>query len=96
MSSQVVGGLVMRDIRADLRERLKLAEERARAANAYCEKMVRQLQTDRDAKIADLKVTIAMVSKLIKFEEEQIGKAAPQATKPATKATPSLSLAKAG
>jgi len=82
----------MRDIRADLRERLKLAEERARAANAYCEKMVRQLQTERDAKVADLKVTIAMVSKLIKFEEEQIGKAAP----PATKVAPSLSLAKAG
>jgi hypothetical protein len=86
----------MRDIRGDLRERLKLIEERARAANAYCEKMVRQLQTDRDAKIADLKVTIAVVGNLIKFEEEQIGKAAPQTTKPATKATPPLSFAKTG
>jgi hypothetical protein len=84
----------MRDIRGDLRERAKLMEERARLANAHCEKLVKQLQTERDAKVADLKAKIVMIGKLIEFEEEQIGRVAPKMAKPPTKtAPPKLSLA---
>jgi hypothetical protein len=87
----------MREIRGDLQERIKRWEEQVRLANAYCEKMVKQVQTDRDVKVADLKMKIATASKLIELEtfgEEEIGKVAPKATQPATEAAPpKLSLA---
>ena len=44
----------MRDIRNDLQERATLVGE-LRATHAHFEKILRQLQSERDAKIADLK-----------------------------------------
>ena len=58
----------MRDIRGDLQERADFIEEQIRAAYAHFEKVVQQLQTERDARVADLQGTHTMISKLIEFE----------------------------
>jgi hypothetical protein len=44
----------MRDIRSDLQERANFIEEQIRAAYAHFEKAVQQLQSERDARVADL------------------------------------------
>lgn len=58
----------MRDIRSDLQERANVIEEQIRAANAQFEKAVQRLQSERDARVADLQGAHAMVNKLIEFE----------------------------
>ena len=78
----------MRDIRNDLQERVKMFEHRVNTANAYCEKMVKQLQAERDTKVAELKAKIAMATKLLEFENEDFDKAAPTKV-----GSPKLSLA---
>ena len=45
----------MRDIGSDLQERLALIEERIRTAHAQCEEKIKQLQNERDARVAGLK-----------------------------------------
>ena len=45
----------MRDIRSDLQERANFIEQQIRAAHSHFEKMVQQLQRERDVRIADLK-----------------------------------------
>jgi hypothetical protein len=45
----------MRDIRGDLQERAILVDEQIRTAAAHFDKAIQQLQTERDARIADLK-----------------------------------------
>jgi hypothetical protein len=42
--------------------------------------MVKRLQGERDAAVADLKARIAMMSKLIEFEQQDMGNTAPAAT----------------
>ena len=64
----------MRDIRSDLHERAKSAEEEIRVFYADCEKMIEQLQKERDAKVAKVKAKLEIVSKLIEFESEHVGK----------------------
>jgi hypothetical protein len=59
----------MHDIRSDLEERANLIDEQIRAAYAHFEKTIEQLQNERDAKIADLKSTLAMVAKFMDFEQ---------------------------
>ena len=75
----------MRNIRRDLQERVNLIEERIRAADAHCEKMVKQLQDERDATVADLKSVIAMIIELLEIERQPLDNAPP--------ASPQLSLA---
>jgi hypothetical protein len=58
----------MRDIRSDLEERAHIIQEQVRGAYAHFEKVVQQLQSERDARVADLKGTLAMIDKLIQFE----------------------------
>jgi hypothetical protein len=58
----------MRDIRADLEERAHIIQEQIRAAYAHFEKVMHQLQNERDARVSDLKGTLAMIDKLIQFE----------------------------
>jgi hypothetical protein len=58
----------MRDIRSDLEERAQIIEEQLRAAYAHFEKVVQQLQRERDARVSDLKGTLAMIDKLMQFE----------------------------
>jgi hypothetical protein len=66
----------MRDIRSDLNERVKLMERRIKLADDHCERVVKQVQKERDAKVADLKSMIAMMDKLIELEQKEMGETA--------------------
>jgi hypothetical protein len=44
----------MRDIRSDLEERAQIIQEQLRGTNADFEKVMQQLQNERDARVADL------------------------------------------
>jgi hypothetical protein len=63
----------MRDIRSDLEERAHIIQEQVRAAYAHFERIVQQLQSERDARVADLKGSLAMIEKLIQFEAGIMG-----------------------
>ena len=84
----------MRDIRGDLQERAILVDEQIRAAVAHFDKAIQQLQTERDARIGDLKAGLAMLAKLMEFEEQLLHNtppatpASPHNTPPATPASP--------
>jgi hypothetical protein len=58
----------MRDIRSDLEERANLIQGQVQAAYAHFEKLTQQIQAERDAKIAELSETLAMINKLMQFE----------------------------
>lgn len=64
----------MRDIRSDLEERANFFEEQIRAAYAHFEKMIQQLQSERDAKIVELKSGLATIHKLMQFENNHASK----------------------
>ena len=53
----------MRDIRSDLEERANLIQGQVNAAYAHFEKLMQQLQGERDARIAELTETLAMINK---------------------------------
>ena len=78
----------MRDIRGDLQERAILVDEQIRAAAAHFDKAIQQLQTERDARIADLKAGLAMIAKFMEFEEQFL-----HTTPPVAPASPLLALA---
>jgi hypothetical protein len=63
----------MRDIRSDLQERATLVDGEIRAAYAHFEKIIEQLQSERDARITDLKSGLAMIAKFMEFEERFLG-----------------------
>jgi len=58
----------MRDIRSDLEERANIIQEQLRAAYAHYENLAQQLQRERDARVTDMKETLAMIDKLMQFE----------------------------
>jgi hypothetical protein len=58
----------MRNIRSDLQERANIIEEQVRGIYAHFENVVQQLQSERDARVAELRGTHAMINKLIEFE----------------------------
>ena len=58
----------MRDIRGDLEERANIIQEQLKASYAHFEKVVQQLQRERDTRVADLNQTLAMIDKLMQFE----------------------------
>ena len=62
----------MRDIRNDLQERADLVQDRIKAAAVHFERMVEQLRNEHDASVADLKASLAMIAKLMEFEERQV------------------------
>jgi len=64
----------MRDIRSDLEERAQIIHEQLRAADAWFEKVIQKLQDERDAKVSDLKGTLAMIDKLMQFETNAMDK----------------------
>jgi hypothetical protein len=67
----------MRDIRGDLRERATLIDGEIRAAYAHFEKTVQQLQSERDARISDLKSGLTMIAKFMEFEGRYLGNSSP-------------------
>ena len=63
----------MRDIRSDLEERAHIIQEQVRVAYAHFERMAQQLQSERDARVADLKGSLAIIERLIQFESGIMG-----------------------
>jgi hypothetical protein len=61
-------GTLMRDIRSDLEERANIIQEQLKASYAHFEKVVQQLQRERDTRVADLNQTLVMIEKLMQFE----------------------------
>jgi hypothetical protein len=74
---RVVRGKVMRDIRCDLQERANVVEEQIRAIYAHFEKVVQQLQSERDARVAELQGTQMMINQLLEFESAFMGNVVP-------------------
>ena len=70
----------MRDIRDDLQERADLCQDQIRAVCSHFDKMVQQLQSERDMRIADLKSALAILERLMKFEDSLMGTVVPMAT----------------
>lgn len=64
----------MRDIRSDLEERANIVQEQIRGAYAHFEKVVQQMQSERDARVAELTETLAMIDKLMQFEASVVEK----------------------
>jgi hypothetical protein len=69
----------MRDIRSDLQERSKAAEEEVRVVAVEYDKRIEELQIERDAKIEKAKAKVELLSKLIEFENEALSKAPSEA-----------------
>jgi hypothetical protein len=74
------GEEAMRDIRNDLLERANLTQDRIKAADVHFERLVEQLRNEHDASVADLKATLAMIAKLMEFEERHITNMSPDTT----------------
>jgi hypothetical protein len=68
----------MRDIRSDLQERSNLIEEQITAVVAHFEKAVDQLQSERDARLAELEAELAALGALIEAEHRRL----PQGPRP--------------
>lgn len=62
----------MRDIRGDLHERVRLIEEQINLAYAHFEKVIGQLQKERDERITELKSELAAIGKLIQAEHRRM------------------------
>ena len=77
----------MRDIRSDLEERAHIIQEQVRVAYAHFERMAQQLQSERDARMADLKGSLAMIEKLIQFETGIMGNVVPLENAPTSHAS---------
>ena len=69
----------MRDIRSDLQERAKAAEEEVLSINSDYEKKIGQLQKEREEKLDRIKLKLELISKLIEFENEDNSKVPPVA-----------------
>ena len=72
----------MRDIRNDLQERADLIHDQIKAATLHFERMVEQLRNEHDAKVADSKMCLVMIAKLIEFEERHIANMSPETPSP--------------
>ena len=70
----------MRDIRNDLQERADLIHDQIKAATVHFERMAEQLRNEHDASVADLKVSLAMIAKLMEFEERHVANTSPEST----------------
>jgi hypothetical protein len=62
----------VRDIRSDLQERANLIEGQIRAVYGNFERMVEQLRKEHDARVVELKMDLAMIAKLMEFEERHL------------------------
>ena len=72
-----MGDDAMRDIRNDLQERADLVHDRIKAAAVHFERMVEQLRNEHDARVADLKMCLAMIAKFMEFEERHVANTSP-------------------
>ena len=70
----------MRDIRNDLQERADLIHDQIKAAAVHFERVVEQLRNEHDARVADSKERLAMIARLMEFEERQFANRSPGST----------------
>jgi len=70
----------MRDIRIDLQERARLIEDQISASYAQFEKMIEQLQSERESRVSELKSELAALSKLMDVEHRRMANVLPLAT----------------
>jgi hypothetical protein len=70
----------MRDIRIDLQERARLIEDQISASYAQFEKMIEQLQSERESRVSELKSELAALSKLMEVEHRRMANVLPLAT----------------
>lgn len=75
----------MRDIRADLHERVKLLDEQLKAAQAQFEKFLEQIKGEHESRLKDLKAELEAVNHLLGLEHRRLGGATP-ASKPQAEA----------
>ena len=74
----------MRDIRNDLQERADLIHDQIKAATVHFERMVEQLRNEHDVRVADSKECLAMLAKLMEFEERHIANMSPETPSPSS------------
>jgi hypothetical protein len=83
----------MRDIRIDLQERARLIEDQISASYAQFEKMIEQLQNERENRVLELKSELAALSKLMDVEHRRMANVLPLATQaPAPQSAPGQKL----
>ena len=70
----------MRDFRNDLQERADLVQDQIKAAAVHFERMVEQLRNEHDASVANSKATLAMIAKLMEFEDRLVANVSPDVT----------------
>ena len=68
----------MRDITSDLEERAQAINNQIQGAYDWFEKMVQQLERQRDQQVAELKDVHATLTKLIQFENASIDNVVPR------------------
>lgn len=62
----------MRDIRNDLLERANLTQDQIKAADVRLKKMMEQLRSEPDARVAHLKSVLSVIEKLMEFENGNV------------------------
>jgi hypothetical protein len=67
----------MRDIRADLQERVKLLDDQIGAAQAQFDKFLEQIKSEHEARVKDLKAELEAVNHLLAIEHRRHGGAVP-------------------
>jgi hypothetical protein len=71
----------MRDIRDDLKERVHVLEMRMRGAQGLFEEQVEQLKRQRDSTLAELKIKLDAISRVVQIEQQRFSRASqPQQT----------------
>jgi hypothetical protein len=63
----------MRDIRADLQERVKLLDEQINAAQGQFDKFLEQIRGEHEARLKDLKAELEAVNHLLGIEHRRHG-----------------------
>jgi len=63
----------MRDIRADLQERAKFIDAEISSAYAHFEKLLEQLESERDERVAGLKSELEVVTRFMEIEHRRMG-----------------------
>ena len=76
----------MRDIRADLQERRKFIDAEIDSAVAHFEKLLEQLESERDERVAGLKSDLEAVTTLMEIEHRRMG--GPAAIQPSVTQSP--------
>jgi hypothetical protein len=84
----------MRDIRADLQERVKLLDDQIGAAQAQFDKFLEQIKGEHETRVKDLKAELEAVNHLLGIEHRRHGAApAPKAPAESQRSAPPQPLA---